>query len=288
MDRPLKRSPEKFPKHVVSNTIIGGHGITFSMEGTESQLESNAEYNVLKAILNRENYLARLQQVARTVGRKFKMEVADVLDFVRAASLDVIDMVLRWREAKKDHDAAFVWNGVNYLLKMPSDMDYLAEFLAIKRWMGFRLTRNPFCVPFPMEEGAGVYTERLTNPQHIDKGKLNTDGFVIGGMSKSSLKRKYAVTAATAAAASPYSASSKAAGAQQQEGGADRESNGQTSASYVLNSDMERVRQAELVVLREEAKFGVLAKDPDGRIMPRLQVCHPASFNIVSKLLSLW
>jgi hypothetical protein len=49
---------------------------------------------------------------------------------------------------QKDHDAAFMWNGVNYLLKMPSDLDYLADYLAIKRWVGFPLVRNPFCVPY--------------------------------------------------------------------------------------------------------------------------------------------
>jgi hypothetical protein len=51
-------------------------------------------------------------------------------------------------------DAAFIWNGLNYLLKMPSDLDYLADYLAVQRWTGFPLTRNPFCVPFPMDPNA--------------------------------------------------------------------------------------------------------------------------------------
>lgn len=59
---------------------------------------------------------------------------------------------------QKDHDAAFLWNGINYLLKIPSDLDYLADYLAIKRWVGFTLTRNPFCVPYPLEEGQELLT----------------------------------------------------------------------------------------------------------------------------------
>jgi hypothetical protein len=51
-----------------------------------------------------------------------------------------------------------MWNGVNYLLKMPSDLDYLGDYLAIKRWVGFTLTRNPFCVPYPLEEGQALLT----------------------------------------------------------------------------------------------------------------------------------
>jgi hypothetical protein len=67
------------------------------------------------------------------------------------ASLDVIDTIQKWREIKGDLDASFIWNGLNYLLKMPSDLDYLADYLAIQKWMGFPLIRNPFCIPFPME-----------------------------------------------------------------------------------------------------------------------------------------
>jgi hypothetical protein len=59
---------------------------------------------------------------------------------------------------QRDHDAAFMWNGVNYLLKMPSDLDYLGDYIAIKRWVGFPLSRNPFCVPYPMEEGQALLT----------------------------------------------------------------------------------------------------------------------------------
>jgi hypothetical protein len=55
-----------------------------------------------------------------------------------------------------------MWNGVNYLLKMPSDLDYLGDYLAIKRWVGFTLTRNPFCVPYPMEEGQALLTGEQT------------------------------------------------------------------------------------------------------------------------------
>jgi hypothetical protein len=41
--------------------------------------------------------------------------------------------------------------------------------------------------------------------------------------------------------------------------------------SFVFNEQMSKIRQAELVILAEERKFGVLAKDPDGRLMPLLQ-----------------
>jgi len=51
-----------------------------------------------------------------------------------------------------------MWDGINYLLKMPSDLDYLDGYVAIKNWMGFPLTRNPFCVPYPMDAGSKYHT----------------------------------------------------------------------------------------------------------------------------------
>ena len=57
-----------------------------------------------------------------------------------------------------DHTAAFMWDGINYLLKMPSDLDYLDKYLAIKKWLGFSIVRNPFCVPFGMDGGRRMHT----------------------------------------------------------------------------------------------------------------------------------
>lgn len=100
MPRAQKEVAEKFPKHTVPNTSLGKTGITISAEENGGSKDSAAELEVLKAILNREGYLTRLKQVARTVGKKFKPEVADVLDLVRASTLDVVDMIIRWREVK--------------------------------------------------------------------------------------------------------------------------------------------------------------------------------------------
>jgi hypothetical protein len=51
-----------------------------------------------------------------------------------------------------------MWNGVNYLLKMPSDLDYLSQYRAIRSWLGFKIIRNPFCVPYPLEDGVPMFS----------------------------------------------------------------------------------------------------------------------------------
>ena len=55
---------------------------------------------MLKAVLNREAYLVRLKSISRTVSRKFKPEIADIIDLIRAATLDVLENIVRWRSAK--------------------------------------------------------------------------------------------------------------------------------------------------------------------------------------------
>lgn len=100
MERPYREPPEKFPKHQVPNTTVGTSGITYSVEVEGSVDEGRAELDVLKCILNREAYIARLIHSSRTVSKKFKPEIADLLDFVRVATLDVVDAIVRWRETK--------------------------------------------------------------------------------------------------------------------------------------------------------------------------------------------
>jgi hypothetical protein len=103
MERPISAPDEhKFPKHQVASTTFGDTGLTFSAEPYGNPAEGLAELEVLKAILNREGYLSRLANSARSISRKFKPEVADILDLVRAASLDVVEAVVRWRDAKVD------------------------------------------------------------------------------------------------------------------------------------------------------------------------------------------
>lgn len=157
MPRALPVIQSKFPMHTVESSSRikdkAGNtgGITFSFEKPTDEDAAKAERDVLRSILLRESYLERLRNVVRTIAKKFKPEVADVLDLIRSASLDVVETIEAWRKLKDDPNATFIWNGIHYLLKMPSDLDYLSEYVAVQKWMGFPLTRNPFCIPYAMD-----------------------------------------------------------------------------------------------------------------------------------------
>ena len=97
--QPMEWIAELSQKKVNSYDI--STGVTFSTETKDNnQTVEDLELEVLKAVLNREAYLARLKSMSRTVSRKFKPEIADIIDLIRAATLDVLENVVRWREAK--------------------------------------------------------------------------------------------------------------------------------------------------------------------------------------------
>ena len=58
------------------------------------------ELEVLKSILNREAYLVRLQSLSRKSSSTFQSEVADMVDITRSATLDVVENLVIWRQAK--------------------------------------------------------------------------------------------------------------------------------------------------------------------------------------------
>ena len=90
---------------------------------------------VLKCILLREGYLQKLRTKLE-IGTKAQAErVSDMMDLVRQATVETVDAIETWRQKS---DRAFVWNGMNYLLKIPSDLDFLEQSKPLMNWLGFR------------------------------------------------------------------------------------------------------------------------------------------------------
>jgi hypothetical protein len=99
MENPLPTPIERFPKVTVPNTTIetdrGFSGMTYSVEAKGETVEGLAELEVLKSVLNREGYLTRLAKTTRSLGKSFDPMVADLMDFNRVASIDVIEKIIK-------------------------------------------------------------------------------------------------------------------------------------------------------------------------------------------------
>lgn len=113
----------------------------------------NLEFFIIKLILIRENNLIILYKKIKNLNKKLSAEISELLDKNREITLEIVENIFYWKELLKNPNGVFLWNSFNYLLKIPSDLDYLNDFYILAKWSGFSLKRNPFFIPFPMEEG---------------------------------------------------------------------------------------------------------------------------------------
>jgi hypothetical protein len=97
-------------------------------------------------------------------------KVTDLLDLVRVGTVEVVEAIVLWRQGQaRSHP--FIWNGINYLVKIPSDLDFLDGVGPITEWLGFRLHRNPFVVPIALDARA----QTPTTPVPQTSGSLTAD-----------------------------------------------------------------------------------------------------------------
>ena len=182
---PRRSSHRNAPSTGSPFVLTGRGGMTtphggLSFQRTKSS-DPSSELEVLKSILLREGYLERLHHLARRRGDQTALrgEVVDVLDLIRMSTVETIETILKWkRTLVKPYP--FVWNGVNYLLKIPSDLDFLSRFAEIETWLGFTLVRNPFIITVCLDK-------RPSTPQVVNSLSVHMSskrGNKVGGSEK--------------------------------------------------------------------------------------------------------
>ncbi|CAM9617438.1 unnamed protein product [Ectocarpus fasciculatus] len=121
-------------------------------------LDPSSELEVLKCIMLREGYLARVTRLAEGIQRRSKRSygqrealppgMVDLLDLLRVATLETVEAISLWRLSQvTPTPEPFQWNGRNYLMKMLQDCDFLDRVEALRNWLGFQISGNPFFVP---------------------------------------------------------------------------------------------------------------------------------------------
>lgn len=98
-----------------------------------------------------------------------------------------------------------------------------------------------------------------------------TDGFLIGGHNLGTEKGSGIKELSSRTNPSPYDPQGKLVN---NDGNSSKSKKRPTldAQSFIFNEDMKRIRKAESVILHAEARFGVLSRDPEGRLVPILQV----------------
>ncbi|CAN0344798.1 unnamed protein product, partial [Phaeothamnion confervicola] len=206
------------------------------------------------------------------------------LDLLRAATVDAVEAIQRWRSVPAPRPRPYVFGGVNYLLRMASDLDALGErHPALAAWLGFPLRRNPFAVPLPMEQrpaSAAVLGSPRTAPSAWashgdglgggDGGSAlpaDADGYTLLGGRRNGNGSSAALPPQAGYGGGGAGTTAIGVGTAPSAAGSGR--GGITlGKSAVSDLDMIRVRAAERVLLQEEALFGRFERDRVGRLLP--------------------
>eukprot|EP00501_MAST-03F_sp_TOSAG23-6_P002655 GSMAST32.ASY1.ANO1.2800.1 assembled CDS len=141
--------------------------------------DGSYELEILKCILLREGYLHRISDICKRENtlepKQMFGRLIDLLDLLRQSSVETVEAISTWKHSF-DRPKSFLWNGINYLLKMPSDTSYLDKYEPLRKWLGFSLSRNPFIMPVRLDKRVKT-PKRRTPAQRLRDGKrtINTD-----------------------------------------------------------------------------------------------------------------
>ncbi|ETW10012.1 hypothetical protein, variant [Aphanomyces invadans] len=267
------------PVHQASDTSIikaPAHrgNITF-----ESDVPGNGgmELDVLKAIILREDYLSRLADMSKSASQYTLVgSMANTLDLIRLTTVEVVETIATWRKQQPKH-MPFKWNGINYLLKVPSDLDFMQECDVMVRWLGFSFERNPFVMPDSLDSRSQVFEPgRAATPTTTS---MDDPFLPVGGLPVAASPMSPTTAAGRSKGKTAYETRilndddllprPKPATLQ----GTAPSASLKAKPTVVLPSqvgdlDVLRIREAEKLLLEEEALFGRYKRDLYGRLVP--------------------
>jgi hypothetical protein len=131
-----------------------------------------AEVEILQKILVRERLLQELSKLIKS-GSDIVVIMGEVIELIRAVrfeTVDVIEEIALW-QTQQPTPRPFLFKGVNYLLKVASDFDFLDNYDDIVERFCFEFKSNPLAY----RGGGNLITgaQRLTNPQQQQQQSAN-------------------------------------------------------------------------------------------------------------------
>lgn len=105
---------------------------------------------LFKTVCLRERYLTRVKTLLDNKKGFVDLSVIGLVDLLRDTTLSIVETVVTWERAQIDFPRdvkPYLWNGLDYLVKMRTDVDFLVNYPQFVAWLGFSPVGNPFLVP---------------------------------------------------------------------------------------------------------------------------------------------
>lgn len=131
------------------------------VSSAECDAQSIEELVLLKEVTMREGLLRKLTNLVKSAAQEQDFgvergnELLHLLLQLRDASVQVVQAVAHWHASLRPGPCTFCFDGKNYLLKMVSDLNFLAKTKSLGQILGVNPTRmkqNPFMMPAPIPE----------------------------------------------------------------------------------------------------------------------------------------
>ncbi|GMI41685.1 hypothetical protein TeGR_g13922 [Tetraparma gracilis] len=236
--------------------------------------------------------MRRLHVLASASTHALQPGVADLLDMLRIVSVEVVEAINTWRSGLST-PVPFRWNGINYLSKMPSDLDFLNSVKPLTSWLGFPMERNPFVIPLAMDQrpstgqgGKPLLTGHKTSEgANADPGFTSVGNAVPAGTITSRTSTSKKGKSPTKSHPSPFStpvindpsllspkqSTLKSSTSNSSPSRSTSHHQSHVTPSTIGDLDLLRVRSAEKAILAEEAIAGRYLRSKDGRLVPAWQ-----------------
>ena len=103
--------------------------------------------SILHKIIVRENLITEVKKLIQHQNdlEAARSEVSELVKAIRYESIDIVDDISEWKK-NQGYPREFLYRGVNYLVKMYSDLDFLNDYDEFN--FGFSVTGNPFIFPY--------------------------------------------------------------------------------------------------------------------------------------------
>lgn len=255
---------------VTRSMVTASGGVTFQRPSGSDPLR---EVEVLKCIVLRENYIDRIRGLSGAALAEKQHEFVDLADLLRTVTLDVIDNVIRWKRGAPA-GSQFVWNGTNYLLRIASDLDFLAKSSTIESWLGTSAIRNPFMISRTLDDSPAAN-------EPLIPGRVSKTSSPAHKNPKSRKRIRGAPENSRTATKTPYETPvindpdmKMPPTTPQHEQRAGKPKTGKPEASSLILTapreevDMIRILEAERILLQEEEMHGVYTRNSIGQIVP--------------------
>lgn len=97
------------------------------------------------------------EKLVRKQIEQLQRELSVLIAQLRSVSIEVVEAIELWRKqlrraettrsSKEPTRHLFIWEGLNYLRKMASDLQFLDDSAAMRHWLCFRVAGNPMIIP---------------------------------------------------------------------------------------------------------------------------------------------